>query len=41
MTDTISVLSKWKKEKLVSEVIQLRNQRRESFNLAHKNQDNN
>ena len=41
MTDTISGLSKWTKEKIVSEVMQLRNQRRESFNLANKNQDNN
>ena len=41
MTDTISGLSKWTKEKLLSEVMQLRNQRRESFNLANKNQDNN
>ena len=41
MTDTISGLSKWTKEKLVSEVMQLRNQRMESFNLANKNQDNN
>ena len=41
MTDTISGLSKWTKEKLISEVMQLRNQRRESLNLANKNQDNN
>ena len=41
MTDTISGLSKWTKEKLISEVMQLRNQRRESLNLANKNHDNN
>ena len=41
MTDTISGLSKWTKEKLISEVMQLRNQRRESLNLANKNQENN
>ena len=41
MTDTVSGLSKWTKEKLVSKVMRLRNQRRESFNLANKNQDNN
>ena len=41
MTDNISGLSKWTKEKLVSEVMQLRNQRRESLNLAYKNQENN
>ena len=41
MKDSISGLSKWTKEKLVSEVMQLRNQRRESLNLANKNQDNN
>ena len=40
MTDTISGLSKWTKEKLVCEVIELRNQRRESLNLANKNQEN-
>ena len=41
MTDNNSGLSKWTKEKLVSEVMQLRNQRRESLNLAYKNQENN
>ena len=41
MTDTISDLSKWTKEKLVCEVIELRNQRRESLNLANKNQEKN
>ena len=41
MIDTISGLSKWTKEKLVSEVVQLRNQERESLNLAKKNQENN
>ena len=41
MTDTFSGLSKWKKEKLKSELMQLRNQRRESFNLANRNQENN
>ena len=41
MTDTISGLSKWTKEKPVSEVMQLRNQRRDLLNLANKNQDNN
>ena len=41
MTDTISGLSKWTKETLVSEVMQLRNSRRDSLNLANKNQDNN
>ena len=39
MTDTISGLSKWTKEKLISGVMQLRNQRSESLNLANKNQD--
>ena len=41
MTYTISGLSKWTQEKLVSEVMQLRNQKRESLNLANKNQENN
>ena len=41
MTDTISGLPKWTEEKLVSKVIQVRNQWRESLNLANKNQENN
>ena len=41
MIYAISGLSKWTKEKLVSEVMQLRNQRRDSLNVANKNQDNN
>ena len=41
MTHTFLGLSKWTKEKLVSEVLQLRNQRMESLNLANKNQEDN